>query len=170
MDPENTPRGIASKLNIGKADSRVVDSSNGSKLQIELTDRLVLINDVSHPDFFFKAQVRGNGNLRFEVRSKDEKGTHHPDLYARDLYETAIKHFDSLGVNTSRVSSVWTHEEGLSDNFTAYKEADAGSTQKKDKAIKTPEGKVLSDLGYEPVSIEDNDPNEVIVQWAKKTQ
>ena len=165
MDTENIPRGIASQLDVGIEYQRIIDSSAGGKLQIEFSKRLVQLTDITHPDFFFKAEIRGNGKLRFEVKSKDTQGKYHPDLSASDLYRMAIKHFRALGVNVSQVVSVWTHEEGLNDNFLAYQDPAISLARKEAKVLKTPEGKVLSNLGYKPTSVDDANKNEVIVQW-----
>lgn len=92
---------------------------SGNKLLADITDRSIEIKPQDNESLYFRARV-DDDEMTVSVKTKNNEGKKHPDMYARELTVKAYHHFINHGALINRIRTRFLED---SDNFRQFYQA-----------------------------------------------
>lgn len=98
------------------APKREVLGVSGNKIILDIAPSKIEIVPQNNDFLYFRARVE-NGEMTVSVKTKDETGKKHPDMYAKELILKAYQFFSDGGQKIEKIRTRFLED---SDNFRQF--------------------------------------------------
>lgn len=138
---------IQRKLGSEEFFSGVIDGGSGRKLVVTVAPNYLEVSDAIQPDLVLSCGLSEDAALRFNIRTKVDKSSRHPDLYAEKFVDLAIGHFQFA----QKIIGNWLMETNGSEstNFDSYMTQRRLGKPAEEAASCTWSGRVFGKYGFQ---------------------
>ena len=136
---------------------------SGRKLVISTDETFLQISDFKKPDIRFYAQWWPGNVVNYDIKTIQQDGTHHPEIFAGKMLEFSIEYFEEHGFPVDSIQARWSSKPGKRRNYSEFQEAKKYGLSNEEAALVTWTGIHAFRLGYRNVEVDDQGESVIAV-------